>query len=103
MGWLQTYCGSDPLGVLSPSVPYAFSACFFYGALQCWDSLLFLLVTPLLLCCLQPRKARASFSPPALSHFQQLLLAVLALLPLAQLLSTLYSHTASPLHLTLCQ
>ena len=99
MGWLQTYCGSDTLGVLSPSVPYAFSACFFYGVLQCWDSLLFLLLTPLLLCCLQPHKARAVFSPPALSHFQQLLLAVLALLPLAQLLSTLYSHTASPLHL----
>ena len=94
------YCGTDPLGVLSPSIPYAFSACFFHGVLQCWDLLLFLLLTPLVLSCMSPQKSRVAFrSAAALPQFQQILLTVLALLPLAQLLSTAYSQSASPVHI----
>ena len=99
MGWLQVYCASDPLDILSSSVPYAFSTCFFYGVLQCWDVLLFILLTPIVLTCMSPQKARVAFHPPALSQFQVTLLAVLAALPLARLASTVYSTSASPIHI----
>ena len=99
MGWLQTYCGSDPLGILSPSISHAFSACFYWGVLQCWDLLLFYLLTPSVLSCMTPQKARVAFRQLALPQFQQTLLAVLALLPLAQLLATIHSPSASPIHI----